>query len=136
MRVPLTRVYDDLDKIVEGLSSKARQITFGVLAFVWLFLAGGTSVPAVKLAASSGPLSAIAALCIGSLICDLLQTFFAFLATYKVMSDAEAANATDAEFDTTDWRRRLQDFLFYAKLALTAAGAGWLVVLLWGAFLA
>lgn len=134
MKVPLENIHSDLDSIVEGLSDKARQIVFGVLAFVWIFLAAGDSASPVRLASSRHPLLAIAALCIMSLFCDLLQSIFSYFSSLNVLRAAERKDAQEAEYDETDWRRRLQFLFFYAKLVLGAVGALWLIILLWLAF--
>ena len=130
MKVPLTNIHGDLDDIVKGLSDKTRQIVFGILAFVWLFLAGGPSAPTFHLVTSHEPLLGIGAVCIASLLCDVAQSAFAYWSAYKTLRAAEAAQATETEYDDGDWRRRLQFAFFYAKIGLGIAAAAWLAYLL------
>jgi hypothetical protein len=129
VKVPLTDIHSDLDDIVKALSDTTRQIVFGILAFVWVFLAGGSSSPSFRLTQTNRPLLGIAAFCIASLLLGLAQSLCAYFSSLKVLRDAEDANAEEAEYDESDWRRRLQFVFFYAKLTAAAIGGTWLIAL-------
>ena len=129
VKVPLTDIHTNLDEIVKGLSDKIRQIVFGILAFVWLFLAGGPSTPTFHLVTSNRPLLGIGAACLASLLCDLAQSVFAYWSSYKTLREAETAGATETEYDESDWRRYLQFAFFYAKIGFGVVAAVWLVYL-------
>jgi len=119
-----------LNEIVDGLSQKSEKVVFGLLAFVWLFIAGSSSAPQIRVAASNAPLFGIGALCILSLVCSFLQSVFAYWVVHETHDLAEKAERQWVSYSRKDWRRTVQEWMFKLKLIFAAVAAVWFCVLL------
>jgi hypothetical protein len=130
MKVPLTKIYEHLDFASGHISTQIRTLTLGVLALVWLFLSGSSDVAAVKLRATNRSLLAIAALCILTLLIDLLQYWAFYLSSNAVRRRAESQDQKEAEYDETSFMRRLQQGCFWAKQITAILVVAWLLLIL------
>jgi hypothetical protein len=130
MAVPLKDVYEELQFISDRISTQVRAIALSVLALVWLFLAGGSSAPALVPSPDRRSLLAMAAFGLAALVSDYLQYLFGYWATSGVRKTAERAKQETAEFIYTDARYRARVFCFWLKQVLTLVAVGWLMVAL------
>jgi hypothetical protein len=130
MKVPLKDIYDDLNFATDRLSTQVRTLVLGILALVWAFLSGNKDVLPLRLGASKEPLVLIGAICILTLVLDLLQYMCLYVSANQVRQRAEAANDDTAEYDERGGIRRIQRFLFWAKQVTTLGAAVWLLILI------
>lgn len=120
----------DLDKLDERIADKVDKLNFGLLAFVWLFVAGGASAPSIKIAASNGPLYSIAALCILSLVFGFSQNVIARRVLRRAHDSAEATNSDKVSFEASSLEVQGLHWLWRLKIASAVLAALWLCVLL------
>jgi len=130
MKVPLTTIYENLNFASDRLSTQIRTLTLGVLALVWLFLSGSKDVPALKLGDTNVPLLVIAALCVLTLLIDVVQYWASYLSSDAVRREAESKSQTTAEYDETSLLRRLQQWCFWAKQITSVLATAWLLLIL------
>ncbi|TKB95030.1 MAG: hypothetical protein E8D41_02310 [Nitrospira sp.] len=130
MKVPLTKIYENLDFVTDRLSTQTRTLTLGVLSLVWLFLSGDKDAPALKLGNSREQLLAIAALCVLTLLIDAVQNLAYYLSSDAVRRAAESNSQAEAGYDETSLLRRLQQGCFWAKQIFASLATVWLLVVL------
>jgi hypothetical protein len=130
MKVPLKDIYDDLNFATDRLSAQVRTLVLGILALVWAFLSSNKDVLPLKLGASKEPLVLIGAICILTLVLDLLQYMCSYVSANRVRRRAEAGHQDTAEYDEASGVRLLQRFLFWAKQITTLGAAAWLLTLI------
>jgi hypothetical protein len=126
----LADVRKDLDKLDERIDGKLEKLDFGLLAFVWLFIAGGSGAPSIRIAASNGPLYGIAALCILSLVFGFSQNVVARRVLKRAHDSAEAQKRDKVSFDPSSREVRVLYWLWRFKIAFAVVAALWLCVLL------
>lgn len=128
-------IYAELDFLTDRLSTQIRTLALGVLAVVWLFLAGLKDAPALKLASSTRPLVGIGLLCIVGILFDYLQYLFGYWATLDAKRRAEASATKTASYDYDDWRWRGRMWCFRLKQVVTVGASVWLLTLILAAVL-
>jgi hypothetical protein len=128
MSEDLKTVTDDLDFSTNRIGEQTRAISLGVLAIAWLFLAGGSNAPAVKVAPEASVLLAAGGLAIGSLLADYFQYLFAYVSSVGVLKQAEANPGAKPEYDYSALTYRARKFFFWVKQVLCLLATGVLVV--------
>jgi hypothetical protein len=128
-------IYAELDFLSDRLSTQIRTLALGVLAIVWLFLAGLKDSPALRLASSTRPLVGIGLLCIIGILFDYLQYLFGYWATLDAKKSAEASTTKTASYDYDDWRWRARMWCFRLKQVVTVGASVWLLTLILAAVL-
>jgi len=129
MTTALTDVYKRLDEVSTIISTQVRTLTAGLLALTWLFLASGGDAPELPIVEDKRQLLLIAALCIASLLLDLLQYQFRYQTAFRAKEVAERARSSTATYKK-DWLYKAGDICFWGKQLVSAAAAVWLLVLL------
>jgi hypothetical protein len=129
VKVPLTKIYENLDFATDRLSTQIRTLVFGILALVWLFLSGSKDVPALKIG-SKYQLLGVAFLCVLTLLIDAVQYWSYYMSSNSVRRTAEAQNKKEAEYDETSLLRRLQRGSFWAKQVTALLATIWLLILI------
>jgi len=96
-------VYGDLDFVTTRISDQVRTIALGILAFVWLFIAGGDKAPVLPTTPSRDLLLTAAGLALLALLVDYAQYLFAYLNSQQALKRIEqrAAAVTPAAPTTT-----------------------------------
>jgi hypothetical protein len=115
------KIIDDLDFASNRLSEQVRTIAFGVLAIAWVFLAGGSDAPAVKVAPE-----ALALLCAaGGAIAVLLADYFQFLCAYclsaRLLKEAEARPKVVPKYKYNSFLYLARNFFFWLKQLICIA---------------
>jgi hypothetical protein len=128
-------IYAELDFLSDRLSTQIRTLALGVLAIVWLFLAGLKDAPALKLASSTRPLIGIGLLCILGILCDYLQYLFGYRATLDAKKRAEDSTTQTASYNYDDWRWKGRMWCFRLKQVVTVGASVWLLALIVAAVL-
>lgn len=130
MKVPLTKIYENLDFASDRLSTQIRTLTLGVLALVWLFLSGDKDAPALKLSTDKRQLLAIAGLCVLTFLIDAVQYWAYYLSSNAVRQKAEDDQKKEAEYNEATFMHRLQRVSFWAKQITSVLATAWLLVIL------
>jgi hypothetical protein len=129
VKVPLDKIYGDLDFATDRLSSQIRALTAGILALVWVFLSGGKDAPKLGVG-SNEPLVLIGGLCILTFLLDALQYWAMFVSADTVRKKAEKLKHTEAEYDEKSFARRVQTWTFWGKQVSCAVSAFWLLAVI------
>ena len=113
----LKQVYDDLDFASNRIGEQTRNISLGVLAIVWLFLAGGKNAPVVEIPPSAPILFSAGGLAMLSLVLDYFQYLSAYLLSRTVLKQAEATENPDeaADYDYESAGFKIRTLFFVAK---------------------
>lgn len=128
-KVPIQRIYDDLDWVSNRISEQVRRIALGVLAMAWLFLAGGSNAPNIHMPGPARALLAIAGLAVAALLCDYIQYLAGYVAASKVRRVAEGGGGEKASYSTHGGWYRLRSVLFWVNQVLAGGATIWLLVL-------
>lgn len=129
MKVPLTKIYENLDFATDRLSTQIRTLTFGILALVWLFLSGSKDVPALQLG-SKRQLLGVALLCVLTLFIDVVQYWSSYMSSNDVRKTTEERNEKEAAYDETSILRRLQRGCFWVKQVTALLATVWFLWLM------
>jgi hypothetical protein len=111
----LDNTYEELQFISDRISTQVRWLAAGVIALVWLFLAGGKESPALPLPPNRKILITAAGGAILALLLDYLQYLFGYASTMRALRKAEDAGGKDVTFTYTSLLYRLRVFFFWAK---------------------
>jgi hypothetical protein len=109
----------DLDSMSERISESSRTISLGVLALVWLFIAGGDETPILSITPSQALLMVSGALVLLSLLSDYLQYFFGYLNSKDVLAEAEASTEKEAKYQTDSKLYQARALAFWLKQVLS-----------------
>lgn len=109
------------------LSEQTRTIAVGVLALVWIFVAAGDKPP-IEVPPGRGVLVAAASLAIGSMLLDYMQYLFGYLATRRVLDEAERSLAKEAQFNYESTFYKARGWFFWGKQGACVAAV---LLLLW-----
>ena len=129
MSTDVKTAIDDLNFASDRIGEQTRTIALGVLAVVWLFLAGGDDAPALQ-APPSGPVLILAGgLCFASIVADYLQYLAAYRLSRELLNAAESASGEQpvSGYDHTSWLFRARVAFFWLKQALCLGAVGALV---------
>lgn len=121
MKVDLENVYRDLDRVTDRISQQTRTIAVGVLALVWLFLAGGDKAPVLPHRINLAVLLLTGGAALLALVCDYVQYLAAYWNSYRLKEEAERENIEKVEYDSAAWLYRIRTWAFRAKQVLTLA---------------
>lgn len=127
MPTTIEKVIEDLDFATNRIGEQVRAISIGVLAVAWLFLAGGTNAPAVKVAPDVQVLLLSGALAIGSLLADYFQYLCAYFESSHVLVAAEQNPKSKPTYDYQSFSFRARKLFFWLKQAACLFGTGVLV---------
>lgn len=128
MGISLEKVKQDLDFASTRISEQTRTISIGILALVWLFLAGGDHAPVLPSKPNGHLLLLTGALALLALVFDHLQYLFGYLTSDQVRKQAEQASRTEVVYNYDAPLYRARTFAFWAKQVIAMAA----VVLLFG----
>lgn len=115
MSEEIKTVVDDLDFSTNRIGEQTRAISLGVLAIAWLFLAGGSNAPAVKVAPDVPVLLGAGGLAVCSLLADYFQYLFAYISSVDVLKQSEADPTAKPEYDYSAPTYRARKFFFWTK---------------------
>ncbi|MCZ8158381.1 MAG: hypothetical protein O9256_00560 [Rhizobiaceae bacterium] len=105
----------ELQNLSSRISETTRTISLGVLALVWLFLAGGGDKPVLR-ADPDSDLLVVSGLCVLlSLLADYLQYLFGYWDTRNVFARMEKEHQETAQYDSTGLLYRARGFAFKLK---------------------
>jgi hypothetical protein len=127
MKVPLPTVYTDLDRVTDRISQQTRTIAVGVLALVWLFLAGGDKAPVLPHKVNLVVLLLTGGAALMALVFDYLQYLAAYWDSRKLKEEAEREGSKEVEYDCSTRLYRARTFSFRAKQVLTLLSVGLLL---------
>ncbi|MCH8038975.1 MAG: hypothetical protein IH977_01335 [Nitrospinae bacterium] len=119
---------EDLNFLTDLISNRVRTISFGVLAFCWLFILQNTS--GQSLIASNKQLMIPVSLAILSLIADLAQYWFGYYSTRLLLSQSEKVKRDDLSYDYHSFSYLMRTAMFFAKQFLMGVATIWLLVIL------
>ncbi|MBI3440905.1 MAG: hypothetical protein HY052_03730 [Proteobacteria bacterium] len=107
--------HDDIDFVSDRISEQTRYISFGVLAFVWLFLAGGHGTPTPPMPVDRNILLISGGFSLLSLSFDYFQYIFGYFNTCKEIDEAEAVEKDTVDFDYSRILHCLRGAMFWGK---------------------
>ena len=119
MSTSVEEVEKDLDFCSIQIGTQTRTIAVGVLALVWLFLAGGSNAPSLPVKPNQLALLAAGGMAILSLVIDYFQYLFGYINSRQVLAEAEARKSAKATFDYTSTLYRLRRGSFWFKQVAT-----------------
>ncbi len=90
-------IREDLDFVSNRISEQVRQISLGILAFVWLFLSGGEKAPILPSKPDTDVLLWAALLSLGAMGFDYLQYVVSFFNSSAALRRAEADDDETSE---------------------------------------
>ena len=121
------QIRDDLDYLSGKISDLTRTISLSVLALVWLFIAGGTNAPTLRVAPSHHLLLLAGLFVLLSLLSDYLQFVAGYINSKEVLAAAEESNDKGAMYNRASALYRVRTSFFWIKQLFALAA---LVVLL------
>lgn len=126
----LPDIYKRLGDVSDRLSTRARALAIGLIAFFWAILTSNSDLAKQFAQAYKTQLLGVAGLAILALLFDFLHYAVAYYYANMVRKTAEASTAKQAEYDYTHPFYRMQDVCFFMKQVCVLIGSVWLLVLL------
>ncbi len=129
-------ILDEINFLSDRISTQVRTVALSVMAFVWLFLAGGNDAPVLKIQPDRTLLLVAGTLCLATLLFDYLQYVMGYFESKRVLRKGEREKLQDFKYDygSTAWQMRT--FLFGAKQILVVIGLVCLCIAVGGALVA
>lgn len=108
-------IRDGLKSLSSRISETTRTISLGVLAMVWLFLAGGGDKPALSAEPDRQLLILSGFFVLLSLLSDYLQYLCGYWHTRDVFTEAENSALKVAQYQPASFLYRARDAAFWLK---------------------
>jgi hypothetical protein len=125
-REVLTRLKD----VSTRLSDTVRSMGIGIVVFCWGLFTAENGIAATVVASHRKWIILTAAMAVTGLICDLLQTIVGYWVPNCLRREMEEKDREMMSYPYNSLLYRSQTFFFTAKAALTLAGAGSILLLL------
>jgi hypothetical protein len=119
---------EELNFLTDLISNRVRTISFGILAFCWLFIL--QNISGQKSIISNKQLMIPVFLAILSLVADFTQYWFGYYTTRSLLRQSENENNDDINYDYRSLGYLMRTVMFYAKQLLMALATIWLLVIL------
>jgi len=111
----LKETYTELQFLSDRISTQVRWLAAGVIALVWMFLAGGKNSPSLPLPPNRDVLLTAAWLAIVALLLDYMHYIFGYASTMLSLKKVEDAGGKEVTYDYTSRMYRMRVFFFWAK---------------------
>jgi hypothetical protein len=117
---------DELDFLTDLISNRVRTISFGIVAFCWLFILQNiTDNNAIM---SNKRLLIPVILSILALFADFAQYWFGFYTTRTLLREIESDLIGEVFYDYRSLGFRLRNAMFYSKQILMVSATIWLLM--------
>jgi hypothetical protein len=111
----LKETYEELQFLSDRISTQVRWLAAGVIALVWMFLAGGKDSPSLPFPPNHEVLVTAAGLAIMALLLDYIQYFFGYKLTMRSLKKVEDTGGENVTYDYTSCLYRMRVFFFWVK---------------------
>jgi hypothetical protein len=126
----LEKIQERLSTVSDRLSTQARTLAIGLIAFFWTILTSESSLAKKFSQSFKTQLLGVAGLAILALLFDFLHYAVGYRYANIVRKNAEESEDKEAEYDYTHPLYRMQNLCFLLKQVCVVSGSVWLLVLI------
>jgi len=128
--VAYKKVVDELQWVSDRISTQIRTIGLGLIILTWGLIIGQPEIAGPIPASLTKNLLIIGVVALGTMFCDFLQYFFAYLNSDILRKKMEIKKLDEADYDYTAATYKLRTFFFWSKQVLLFVACIWFLIVI------